>query len=81
MNYPIPNPDGLAVIELQSRATDCAVAGCGGRVVRHSLGEGQSIYRCTRCFRRYQVREDMLEADARKGRIRRMFDEFVAWRE
>ena len=78
MNYPAPNPDISPVTELGTRITECVE--CGGSVVRHSLGGGQSVDRCMRCFRRYRRRGDLALA-ARKGRLRRMLDDFVTWRE
>jgi hypothetical protein len=81
MKYAVPQPDGAFVIELDARTPVCTVPGCGGMVVRHSLGGGQSIDRCTRCFRRYQTRGSLDAQIARRSRIRRMFDEFVSWRE
>jgi hypothetical protein len=80
MRFPVPNPDGTAVIETDDRAHICVVVGCGGSIVRHSLGGAQSVQRCTKCFRRYQVRSAAITADER-GRLRRMFDEWVSWRE
>ncbi|HXK33613.1 MAG TPA: hypothetical protein VNM91_06350 [Dehalococcoidia bacterium] len=59
--------------------TTCVAPGCGGAVVRHSLGGGQSVRRCVRCFRRYQSRATA-EVPPR-GRLRRMLDEFVGWRD
>jgi hypothetical protein len=80
MKYPTPSPDGAAVIEVSSRAEICVVGGCGGSVVRHSLGGGQAVDRCTRCFRRYQVRAVAGEPVA-QGRWRRFINDFVTWRE
>jgi hypothetical protein len=68
-----------AIIELEIRTAVCTVEGCGGKVVRHSLGSGQSVDRCTRCFRRYRTREGATAAQ--RSRLRRMLDEFVGWRE
>jgi hypothetical protein len=79
MRMTVPNPDGTTVIEVAARTTTCVVEGCGGAVVRHSLGAGQSIERCTRCFRRYQLR---VEADRpNESRLRRMLDDFVNWQD
>jgi hypothetical protein len=78
MRSRIPSPDGLSVIELDARPNLCVVDECGGAIVRHSLGGGQSIDRCTRCFRRYQVRASAIED---RGRWQRLLDDFVAWRE
>ena len=78
MKFPTPTPDGAAVIELADRSDLCVISDCGGAIVRHSLGGGQSIDRCTRCFRRYQVRS---AAAATNTRWRRFLDDFVAWRE
>ncbi len=78
MRFPIPNPDGKNVIEVEERPVNCVIDGCGGAVVRHSLGGGQSVYRCLRCFRRYQAASALPET---RSRLRRMVDEFVSWRE
>jgi hypothetical protein len=73
-----PVSRGASVIELERRTLICVVRGCGGTVVRHSLGAGQAVDRCTRCFRRYEVTgtEPSLHT-----RLRRAFDEFISWRE
>lgn len=78
MRFSIPNPDGTSVIEVEQRPVNCVIDGCGGAVVRHSLGSGQSVHRCMRCFRRYQATGAMPDE---RSRLRRMVDEFVAWRE
>ena len=80
MNVLLPTPDGTAVIEVDARTTVCVMEGCGGAVLRHSLGAGQAIQRCTRCFRRYQVRADRLSTEQR-SKLRRIVDDFLAWRE
>jgi hypothetical protein len=79
MQRPAPIPDGRTVLEVDAQPSVCLVPGCGGAVVRHSLGGGVAIHRCTRCFRRYQLRPDA--AAAPKGRFRRMLDEFVTWQD
>jgi hypothetical protein len=79
MNFPIPNPDGTSVIELDERTARCVVVGCGGTVVRHSLGAGMSVDRCTRCFRRYQVRRSV--DPAMKSRLQRFVHDFKTWRD
>jgi hypothetical protein len=78
MNQPVLDPDGTSVIEVQSRIQTCIAPGCSGMVVRHALGGGQSVDRCTRCFRRYQV---SLAIGHEKSRLRRMLDEFVSWQD
>ena len=82
MNAPALDPNAN-IIEVDMRVTHCIVRGCGGAVVRHSLGGAQSVDRCTRCFRRYQVRPALQRnAEAREpGRIRRFLNEFVSWRD
>lgn len=67
------------IIELPERSQECIVHECGGMIVRHSLGGGQAVDRCTRCFRRYRVAE-RIEASPR-GRLRRFIDDFVGWRD
>jgi hypothetical protein len=70
------------VIVLDHRASTCVVAGCGGAVVRHSLGAGQAVHRCARCFRRYEMAPaHRIDQTAERGRLRRMLDELVSWRE
>lgn len=88
MHFPIPQPDGSSVIELDARETTCVVEGCAGTIVRHSLGSGQAVYRCVRCFRRYQSKAAtaaaataVMENAENRGRWRRMLDEFVTWRD
>ena len=68
------------IIELPERSKDCVVHDCGGMIVRHSLGAGQAVDRCTRCFRRYRVTETPPD-EARRGRLRRFIDDFVGWRD
>jgi len=81
MTIPVSPSDEAAIIELETRTSVCTAPNCGGAVVRHSLGGGQSVDRCTRCFRRYRARSVVLAEDERRGTLRRMFDEFVGWRE
>ncbi|MBI5288425.1 MAG: hypothetical protein HY873_05590 [Chloroflexi bacterium] len=80
MQAPAFQSDHESVLEVDVRVTTCIAAGCGGMVVRHSLGGGQSVDRCTRCFRRYQVRATVAEG-RRPGAFRRFIDDFVAWRD
>ena len=67
------------IIEVEARTAACVVEGCTGVVVRHSLGGGQSIDRCTRCFRRYELRAGA--SPPAKSRLRRMLDEFASWQD
>jgi hypothetical protein len=55
----------------------CQTDGCSGIIVRHSLGCGLSVHRCTRCFRRYQAST----APARESSLRRVLHRFLTWRE
>ena len=72
----------LPVIVLDHRAAACVVPGCGGAVVRHSLGAGQAVRRCVRCFRRYEMTPSESSGQiGDRSRLRRMFDELVSWRE
>jgi hypothetical protein len=80
MTHPAPSPHE-AIIELETRTAVCTAPDCGGTVVRHSLGGGQSVDRCTRCFRRFRVRSAARSDDGQPGVLRRMLDEFVSWRE
>ncbi|MEX2247409.1 MAG: hypothetical protein WEC75_12075 [Dehalococcoidia bacterium] len=80
MKFSVPNPSGPAVIEVDERSTVCVMEGCGGPIVRHSLGAAQSVDRCLRCFRRYQLRPVRTNGDG-KTRLRRIVDDFVSWRE
>ena len=76
---PAIHSEPQVIIELPERSKDCVVHDCGGMIVRHSLGGGQAVDRCTRCFRRYRVAERA--ADVQRGRLRRFIDDFVAWRD
>jgi hypothetical protein len=70
------------VIEVDAPVSACILDGCGGMVVRHSLGGAQAVYRCSRCFRRYQVRAGIAgEAAQTQGRFRRFLSDFVSWRD
>ena len=81
MSNPAVHPESSSVVELESRATVCVVSGCGGAVVRHSLGGGQSVHRCMRCFRRYEVTGARATRASGRSRLRQLIDEFVSWRE
>lgn len=74
-----PRADGETTIEVDVRPAACLFPGCGGAVVRHSLGGGVAVDRCTRCFRRYQLRP-AAAADPRSP-IRRVLDEFLTWQD
>ena len=78
MNETIPASNN-AVVFVEARTDSCAFEGCGGKVVRHSLGNGQSVDRCTRCFRRYEVRASSMTEP--RSRLRRVVDEIVNWRD
>jgi hypothetical protein len=79
MHVPVFQADGAFVVEVETRVSLCVILGCDGHIVRHSLGAGQSVLRCTRCFRRYQVRTD--EAKLADGRLQRPLNEFASWRD
>ena len=68
-----------SVVEVTERTSSCIVPGCGGAVVRHSLGGGVAVDRCTRCFRRYEVRASVMAQP--RGGLRRLLDEFVSWQD
>ena len=78
MNETIPASNS-AVVVVNARIDICAAEGCGGKVIRHSLGNGQAVDRCTRCFRRYEVRASAPVAT--RSRLRRVVDEIVNWRD
>ena len=79
MHVPVFQADGASVVEVETRVASCVIVGCDGQIVRHSLGAGQSVLRCIRCFRRYQVRSDVVTgADSR---LRRFLNDFATWRE
>ncbi len=73
-------PDGQTVIEVDARVATCIVPACNGVVVRHSLGGGQAVDRCSRCFRRYQLRPNV-ETPSTQSRLRRLLTEFVTWQD
>ena len=62
-------------------AVRCAVEGCPGEVLRHSLGCGMSDYRCTRCFTRYARTERESPRAEAPHALKRFLNELVAWRE
>ena len=66
-------------MQVAERTSVCVVPDCGGAVVRHSLGGGVAVDRCTRCFRRYEVRASATEQP--RGGLRRLLDEFVSWQD
>jgi hypothetical protein len=79
MDASISDPSTPFLIEVEDRPTACLLPGCGGTIVRRPLGNGQSAYRCSRCFRRYRVRD--VADQPGQGRLRRMIREFVTWQE
>jgi hypothetical protein len=83
MHFPVPQPDGSTVIEVDPGETTCVIPECGGPIVRHSLGSGQAVYRCVKCFRRYQSRPAAGEVGTphERGRWRRMLRDFAGWRD
>lgn len=81
VNAPVLDPS-QNVIEVDAPVNACILDGCGGMVVRHSLGGAQAVYRCSRCFRRYQVRSGVaIEEAPAQGRVRRFLSDFVSWRD
>ena len=67
----------------RGRTSQCASRGCNGEVVRHSLGCGMAIGRCTRCFARYELSlsEAPRQTETRRSALSRLIHEFVTWRE
>lgn len=81
INAPVLDPS-QNVIEVDAPVSACILDGCGGMVVRHSLGGAQAVYRCTRCFRRYQLRPGAAAGESSPpGRFRRFLTDFVSWRD
>lgn len=64
-------------------AMHCTSGDCSGEVVRHSLGCGMAVGRCTRCFARYKLLsiETPRQAEPRRSWLSRLIHEFVTWRE
>jgi hypothetical protein len=82
MNLPVLEPESMSVIEIDALVAHCIVESCSGEIVRHSLGGAQSTLRCTRCFRRYQLRPAELKSQPPgRGAFRRLVDDFIAWRD
>ncbi len=59
--------------------TTCTARECGGEIVRHSLGCGMAVGRCTRCFASYEL--SVNETRQRRSGLRRFLHEIVSWRE
>ena len=62
----------------------CIRDGCGGVVVRHSLGCAQSLYRCTRCFQDYDrraVAASGVDRTPLRQRVSDAWREFVVWQD
>jgi hypothetical protein len=61
----------------------CTARDCTGEVVRHSLGCGMAVGRCTRCFARYELGSFVARnrPAARPSAISRFLHEVVTWRE
>ena len=79
MTDPATTQKDQAVLDVAERTSVCLVPGCGGAVVRHSLGGGVAVDRCTRCFRRYEARDSA--AAQPRGGLRRLLEEFVSWQD
>jgi hypothetical protein len=79
MTHPVNRQEDQAVLEVATRKAVCVVPGCGGAVVRHSLGGGVAVDRCTRCFRRYEVRGSVTAQP--RGGLKRLLEEFVSWQD
>lgn len=58
---------------------NCTAKECRGEIVRHSLGCGIAVGRCTRCFTRYDL--SRLSAPQEVSALRRFLHEIVSWRE
>ena len=61
----------------------CSEPGCGGRLVRHSLGCGISTYRCLDCIRRASAARaaaDPARSPARST-FSKLLHEFATWQE
>jgi hypothetical protein len=80
MSEPATLHPAAPVIEVEVRTNACIVPGCGGAVVRHSLGGGQAVDRCVRCFRRYRL-APASAPEHEPSKLRRFIDDFVSWRE
>jgi hypothetical protein len=65
----------------------CVREGCGGVVVRHSLGCGQAVSRCMRCFTKYdpvvggQRTFAPVSAPTLSRRVVGAWREFLSWRD
>jgi hypothetical protein len=55
----------------------CTKPGCGGTLVRRSLGCGISTYRCLDCIRR----ESRRASEKRTSALGRFARDFVSWRD
>jgi hypothetical protein len=62
-------------------ANRCSGPDCGGEIVRHSLGCGMAVGRCTRCFARYELTRGGEVLSSRSSGLRRFLHEIVTWRE
>ena len=58
----------------------CAARDCKGEIVRHSLGCGMAVGRCTRCFASYELSGGGSPLE-RRSRLQRFLHEFISWRE
>lgn len=56
----------------------CATPTCDGKVVRHSLGCGMAVGRCSRCFARHELSRDVTRP---QSGLRRLVHELASWRE
>lgn len=57
----------------------CTHDRCGGDFVRYSLGCGIGVYRCTRCFERYDA--DSTPTKMRQPLLKRVLHDLATWRE
>jgi hypothetical protein len=62
-----------------SEVLRCTAEGCGGIVMRHSIGCGMAVRRCERCFARYEYASPA--GEQRRPALRRLLHELASWRD
>jgi hypothetical protein len=79
MSIVTPHGDRKAAPGPPSGIVRCTADGCGGIVVRHSIGCGMAVRRCERCFARYEY---VSPAGApRRPALQRLLHELASWRD
>ena len=79
MSIVTPHSDRQAASAPPSQIVRCTADGCGGIVLRHSIGCGMAVRRCERCFARYELASP--NRAPRRPALQRLLRDFASWRD